>query len=103
MAWLKRMNTRGYDVLIQLDGNHGLLLLKGGSKANLETLKKRGFIPVAEMDTGAVATKRGEAIREAVGGGAQRAVGGGLRKRIGLSVGLMAGPMDARLAGFTNR
>ena len=31
-----------YDVLIRLDGDHGLVLLKGLSKANLEMLKNVG-------------------------------------------------------------
>ncbi|MET0322289.1 MAG: hypothetical protein ABW069_16330 [Duganella sp.] len=26
MAWLKRMNARGYDVMIRPDGDHGLVL-----------------------------------------------------------------------------
>jgi hypothetical protein len=37
MAWLKRMNARGYDVLIRPDGEHGLILLPGLTKSQLES------------------------------------------------------------------
>jgi hypothetical protein len=43
MAWLKRMNARGYDVLIRPEGAHGLVLLDGLTKAQLYTLRQRGF------------------------------------------------------------
>jgi hypothetical protein len=53
MAWLKRMNARGFDVLVRPDGAHGLVLLDGLNKADLQLLREWGFAPSALVDPGA--------------------------------------------------
>ena len=104
MAWLKRMNARGYDVLIRPDGDHGLVLLKGLSKLNLETLKKIGFGPAAVVDAGGGSYQAWVRLSEKPLAERLRGLAGsGLHKEIGLSVGLAAGLVEGGLAGFTNR
>lgn len=104
MAWLKRMNARGYDVMIRPDGDHGLVLLKGLSKANLETLKKRGFGPAAVVDAGGGSYQAWVRLSEKpLAERLRELAGSGLHKGIGLHAGLAVGLSDGRLAGFTNR
>jgi hypothetical protein len=43
LAWLKRMNARGYDVTVRPAGPHGLLLLDGLQEADLQRLDARGW------------------------------------------------------------
>lgn len=52
IAWLKRMNARGYDVWIRPDGEHGLVLLGGLKKKDVKTLRERGFAPALVVETG---------------------------------------------------
>lgn len=50
IAWLKRMNARGYDVSIRPDGQHGLVLLTGLDAAHLRSMNERGYRPAAVVE-----------------------------------------------------
>ena len=58
MAWLKRMNALGYDVWIRPDGDHGLVLLGGLKKKDVQTLRERGFTPAVVVAPGLSNTRR---------------------------------------------
>ena len=103
MAWLKRMNARGFDVLIRPDGDHGLALLKGLSTTHIETLKKRGFGPAAVVDGSADCQAWVKLSEKPIAERLRQLAGIGLYKGLGLSGGLTADAKDGRLAGFTNR
>jgi hypothetical protein len=45
IAWLKRMNARGNDILVQPDEAHGLVLVGGLSKERLSAMNRDGFEP----------------------------------------------------------
>lgn len=50
LAWLKRMNARGYDVTVRPAGPHGLLLLDGLQQADLQRLDARGWQSAAVVE-----------------------------------------------------
>ncbi len=50
LAWLKRMNARGYDVTLRPAGWHGLLLLDGLQEADLQRLDARGWQSAAVVE-----------------------------------------------------
>jgi hypothetical protein len=50
IAWLKRMNARGYDVSIRPDGQHGLVLLAGLDAARLRDMSERGYRPAVAVE-----------------------------------------------------
>lgn len=50
LAWLKRMNARGYDVTVRPAGPHGPLLLDGLQKADLQRLDARGWQGAAVVE-----------------------------------------------------
>ena len=50
LAWLKRMNARGYDVTVRPAGPHGLLLLDGLQEADLQRLDARGWQSAAVVE-----------------------------------------------------
>lgn len=50
LAWLKRMNARGYDVTLQPAGQHGLVLLDGLQQADVQRLDARGWQGAAVVE-----------------------------------------------------
>lgn len=52
MAWLRRMNARGYGIWMRPDGKNGLILLGGLKKIDLQILRARGFAPAVVVETG---------------------------------------------------
>ena len=50
LAWLKRMNARGYDVTLRPAGQHGLVLLDGLQEADLQRLDARGWQSAAVVE-----------------------------------------------------
>lgn len=50
LAWLKRMNARGYDVTLRPAGQHGLVLLDGLQQADLQRLDARGWQGAAVVE-----------------------------------------------------
>ncbi|MEG1323285.1 MAG: relaxase/mobilization nuclease domain-containing protein [Janthinobacterium sp.] len=50
LAWLKRMNARGYDVTLRPAGQHGLVLLDGLQQADLQRLDARGWQSAAVVE-----------------------------------------------------
>ena len=50
LAWLKRMNARGYDVTVRPAGPHGLLLLDGLQQADVQRLDARGWQGTAVVE-----------------------------------------------------
>jgi hypothetical protein len=105
VAWLKRMNARGYDVRIGPEGEHGLALLGGLNKADVRVLHERGFTPAAVVEA---ATGQYEAwvklsqkplakpVRDLATQGLVRGLGiYSAEKTITLA--------EGRLAGFTNQ
>jgi len=50
LAWLKRMNARGYDVTLRPAGQHGLVLLDGLQQADLQRLDARGWHSAAVVE-----------------------------------------------------
>ena len=50
LAWLKRMNARGYDVTVRPAGPHGLVLLDGLQQADLQRLDARGWQSAAVVE-----------------------------------------------------
>lgn len=50
LAWLKRMNARGYDVTVRPAGPHGLVLLDGLQQADLQRLDARGWQGTAVVE-----------------------------------------------------
>ncbi|OBV38324.1 RepB DNA-primase [Janthinobacterium psychrotolerans] len=50
LAWLKRMNARGYDVTLRPAGQHGLVLLDGLQPADLQRLETRGWQSAAVVE-----------------------------------------------------
>jgi len=104
MAWLKRMNARGYDVWVRPEGKHGLVLLAGLSPIDLQRLRERGFNPAAVVETGreqyqAWLKLSQKALEDPVRNVAAQGVLRGL-VRHGANVILRE---DGRLAGFTNQ
>ncbi len=105
MAWLKRMNARGYDVWIRPAGEHGLVLLGGLSKNNLQTLQVWGFAPATVVETGreqyqAWVKLSEQPLTEPV----RSQVAQGLVQGLGRYSGANAiSRVDGRLAGFTNQ
>ena len=98
-----RVSTTEYAQL-RPDGDHGLVLLKGLSKANLETLKNSGFGPAAVVDAGGGSYQAWVRLSEKpLAERLRELAGSGLHKGIGLHAGLAVGLSDGRLAGFTNR
>jgi len=51
VAWLKRMNARGHDVLVAPAGQHGLMLLDGLREEALGDMTGKGFAPAATIQT----------------------------------------------------
>ena len=51
VAWLKRMNARGYDVFVAPAGQHGLMLLDGLREEALAAMTGKGFEPAATIQT----------------------------------------------------
>jgi hypothetical protein len=45
LAWFKRMNAKGNDILVQTDEGHSLVLLGGLTKERLGLMKREGFEP----------------------------------------------------------
>lgn len=104
MAWLKRMNARGYDVWIRPDGEHGLVLLGGLKKKDLQTLRERGFAPTVVVETGreqyqAWVKLSHQPLSESVRGQAAEVLVHGLGRYGGRAI----SRVDGRLAGFTNQ
>jgi hypothetical protein len=104
MAWLKRMNARGYDVWIRPDGEHGLALLGGLKKRDLQTLRDRGFAAAVVVETSreqyqAWVKLSGRGLNEGLRSQATE----GLVKGLGFSGGNAVRRADGRLAGFTNQ
>lgn len=50
LAWLKRMNARGYDVTVRPAGPHGLVLLDGLQQADVQRLDARGWQGAAVVE-----------------------------------------------------
>ena len=50
LAWLKRMNARGYDVTLRPAGQHGLVLLDGLQQADLQRMDARGWHSAAVVE-----------------------------------------------------
>ena len=50
LAWLKRMNARGYDVTVRPAGPHGLVLLDGLQQADVQRLDARGWQSAAVVE-----------------------------------------------------
>ncbi|PJD00237.1 hypothetical protein GQ37_000980 [Janthinobacterium sp. BJB1] len=50
LAWLKRMNARGYDVTLWPAGQHGLVLLDGLQQADVQRLDARGWHSAAVVE-----------------------------------------------------
>ncbi|MBV6325139.1 DNA-primase RepB domain-containing protein [Duganella violaceipulchra] len=46
------VTERGYDVWIRPDGKHGLVLLGGLKKKDVQALRERGFAPAMVVETG---------------------------------------------------
>jgi hypothetical protein len=104
MAWLKRMNARGYDVLIRPDGEHGLVLLDGLTKTQLDTLHQRGFGPAVVVDTDREHYQAWIKLSLApTPERTQELAARALRKGLGFQAGPGGSPKDGRLAGMTNR
>jgi hypothetical protein len=104
IAWLKRMNARGYDVLIRPDDEHGLVLLSGLNKASLLTLRERGFTPTVSLEVErdryqAWVKLSSRALVEPL----RRQAADGLVKGLGRSSTNAVSLADGRLAGFTNQ
>jgi hypothetical protein len=104
MAWLKRMNARGYDVLIRPDEEHGLVLLGDLNKAGLQTLRERGFAPTVSVEIArdlyqAWVKLAPRALTEPLRGQAAD----GLLRGLGRSSAGVVSHADGRLAGFTNQ
>lgn len=104
MAWLKRMNARGYDVLIRPDDEHGLVLLGGLNKAGLQTLRERGFAPTVSVEIArdqyqAWVKLSPDALAKPLRGQATD----GLVRGLGRSCAGAVSHTDGRLAGFTNQ
>ncbi|WP_308495428.1 DNA-primase RepB domain-containing protein [Duganella flavida] len=103
IAWLKRMNARGYDVLIRPDGEHGLVLLDGLTKVQLDTLRQRGFSPAVVVDTDREHCQAWVKLSNAsIAEHTQEMATRGLRAGLGLPTGKGNSPKDGRLAGLTN-
>ncbi|WP_226936019.1 DNA-primase RepB domain-containing protein [Janthinobacterium sp. GW458P] len=51
LAWLKRMNARGYDITVRPAGQHGLVLLDGLQEADLQRQEVRGWQSAAVVET----------------------------------------------------
>lgn len=104
IAWLKRMNARGFDVWIRPDGNHGLVLLDGLNQAGLQMLHELGFAPSAVVRSGAEQFQAWVKLAEQPVGETLRGQAG-----IGLAAALerygaqAVSRSDGRLAGFTNQ
>lgn len=104
MAWLKRMNARGYDVWIRPDGEHGLVLLGGLNKHDLKTLRERGFAPALVVETGreqyqAWVKLSQKALTDSLRGLAADVLVQGLDRHGANAI----SRADGRLAGFTNQ
>lgn len=104
VAWLKRMNARGYDVWIRPEGEHGLVLLGGLKKDDLRTLRERGFGPATVVETGrdqfqAWVKLSQRPLDEPLRGQAAE----GLVQGLGRHGGKAISRSDGRLAGFTNQ
>lgn len=50
LAWLKRMNARGYDVTVRPAGQHGLVLLDGLQQADVQRMDARGWHSAAVVE-----------------------------------------------------
>ncbi|WP_332855268.1 DNA-primase RepB domain-containing protein [Duganella sp. S19_KUP01_CR8] len=104
MAWLKRMNARGYDVWIRPDGEHGLVLLGGLKKRDVQTLRERGFAPATVVETAreqyqAWVKLSQDALAESLRGRAAEVLVQGLGRHGANAI----SRADGRLAGFTNQ
>jgi len=105
MAWLKRMNARGYDVWIRPEGEHSLALLGGLTKAALRILCERGFSPAVVVETAREQYQAGvklspQPLAELVRSHAAQGLVRGIGHYSGTKVVSRA---DGRLAGFTNQ
>jgi hypothetical protein len=104
MAWLKRMNARGYDVWIRPDGENGMALLGGLNKHDLHTLRERGFAPAAVVEIGPEQYQAWVKLSErGLDGALRNQASAGLVKGLGLSGANAISRADGRLAGFTNQ
>ncbi|MCU6496712.1 RepB family DNA primase [Rugamonas sp. A1-17] len=104
MAWLKRMNARGYDVWIRPDGEHGLVLLGGLKKKDVQTLRERGFVPATVVETAreqyqAWVKLSANALADPLRGRAAEVLVQGLGRRGANAI----SRADGRSAGFTNQ
>lgn len=104
MAWLKRMNARGYDVWVRPDGEHGLALLGGLNKRDLQTLRDHGFAAAVVVETG---REQYQAWVKLSGRGLDAVLRSqatdGIVKGLGIYGGNAVCRADGRLAGFTNQ
>lgn len=104
MAWLKRMNARGYDVWIRPDGEHGLVLLGGLKKKDLQTLRERGFAPATAVETGRDQYQAWVRLsRDALEEPLRDRAAEGLVEGLGRYGANAIRRTDGRLAGFTNQ
>ncbi len=104
MAWLKRMNARGYDVLIRPDGEHGLVLLDGLTKTQLDTLHQRGFGAAVVVDADREQYEAWIKLSLApIPLPTQEQAVLALRKGLALPTGRGGSPKDGHLAWLTNR
>jgi hypothetical protein len=51
MAWLKRMNARGNNILVQPDEEHGLVLVARLTKDAIAAMDRNGFEPTVTVET----------------------------------------------------
>jgi hypothetical protein len=104
MAWLKRMNARGYDVWIRPDGEHGLVLLGGLKKKDIQTLRERGFAPAMVVETGREQYQAWVKLSQDALADPLRALAADvLVQGLGRHGANAISRVDGRLAGFTNQ
>jgi hypothetical protein len=104
MAWLKRMNARGYDVWVRPDSEHGLVLLGGLKKDDLRTLRERGFAPAVVVETARDQYQAWVKLsQQPLGDPLRGQAMAGLVQGLGRHGAKAIGRADGRLAGFTNQ
>jgi len=104
MAWLKRMNARGYDVWMRPEGEHGLVLLAGLSQIDLQRLRERGFNPAAVVETGREQYQAWLKLsQQPLEDPVRSLMAQGLVRGLVREGGNVIAREDGRLAGFTNQ
>jgi len=103
IPWLRLQNSRGRNIYVRPQGEHGLSLVDDLTRAAVEQMKRAGFQPAAVIETSPgnyqAWLKHPERLSKDLGTAVARA----LARQFGGDMGAADWRHFGRLAGFTNR